>query len=55
MEDGEDKEKTDAKDRLLRGGSNVDHAASVRCAFRFGVAPATRFGSGGLRPARTYR
>jgi hypothetical protein len=50
--------KGDIKDkikRMLRGGSFVNHAPSVRSAFRLPGTPSFRGSNVGFRPARTYR
>ena len=41
-----------SSDRVYRGGSFYDAATRARSASRFGNAPAFRFSSLGLRPAR---
>jgi formylglycine-generating enzyme required for sulfatase activity len=54
VEDKEDKDKTDAIRRVLRGSAFDLHVALVRSAYRYSLAPATRAVDVGLRPARTY-
>jgi formylglycine-generating enzyme required for sulfatase activity len=41
--------------RVLRGGSFVNRASSVRSASRYGDVPSVRYVSNGFRPARTFR
>jgi formylglycine-generating enzyme required for sulfatase activity len=45
----------DRLSRVLRGGAFTGQPVFVRSAFRFRIAPADRYDSLGLRPARTYR
>jgi formylglycine-generating enzyme required for sulfatase activity len=54
-EDQEDKDKTDAQKRVLRGGAFGLQVTFVRCAYRYVFAPASRSIDVGLRVARTYR
>jgi formylglycine-generating enzyme required for sulfatase activity len=42
-------------DRVLRGGSFINHAVNVRSAYRLWNVPTNRFTYVGLRPARTFR
>jgi formylglycine-generating enzyme required for sulfatase activity len=55
VEDVEDKDKTDAEMRMVRGGSFVNHATNVRSAYRFTNLASSGNVNVGLRPARTYR
>jgi formylglycine-generating enzyme required for sulfatase activity len=41
--------------RILRGGSFFDRASLIRSAYRGNYVPEVRSGSGGFRPARTFR
>jgi formylglycine-generating enzyme required for sulfatase activity len=54
-EDQEDKDQTDAKSRVSRGGAFLDLAADVRCAHHIFLVSAIRGLSAGFRVARTYR
>jgi formylglycine-generating enzyme required for sulfatase activity len=55
VEDGEDKDNTDAIIRLLRGGAFLVNAVDVRSANRSGYAPSNGISYFGFRPARTCR
>jgi formylglycine-generating enzyme required for sulfatase activity len=41
--------------RMLRGGSLLDRAPLVRCAYRYWIEPTYRHSYVGFRPARTFR
>jgi len=53
VEDAEEKDRSDAKNRVLRGGSFSTDATFVRSAARSGPSPGSRNPYVGLRVART--
>ena len=56
LEDKEQPERiSNAKSRVLRGGSFLNYAANVRSSSRCLIQPANQINNAGFRVARTYR